>query len=112
MDHDQRSGMYTLLSGNSLGLQQLTLRVWQVLLPLMQGTLWTLALAGWRHWNRGASLQGHTLGSRIRRWWYEVNNWELPRPRSALKDRKLAGQVQDVSLLSLRRYREECGFGV
>ncbi|KAJ9325571.1 hypothetical protein C8Q69DRAFT_447621 [Paecilomyces variotii] len=67
----------------------------QVILPLMQGTLWTLALAGWRHWNRGASLQGHTLGSRLRRWWYEVNNWELPRPRNVLRDRKLAGQVQD-----------------
>ncbi|KAL1995289.1 hypothetical protein VTN49DRAFT_1476 [Thermomyces lanuginosus] len=50
----------------------------QVLLPLVQGTLWTLALAGWRHWNRGAAMQGNSLGTRIRRWWYRVNNWEIP----------------------------------
>ncbi|XHG00364.1 hypothetical protein AWENTII_003824 [Aspergillus wentii] len=64
----------------------------QVLLPLVQGTLWTLALSGWRYWNRGASLSGKTLGSRLRRWWYEVNNWKLP---SLNKDRKLASQVED-----------------
>ncbi|KAJ5176940.1 uncharacterized protein N7482_002817 [Penicillium canariense] len=66
----------------------------QVLLPLIQGTVWTLALAGWRFWNRSASLSGHTLGSRIRRWWYEVNNWKLP-PLGWTKDSKLASQVED-----------------
>ncbi|KAL2825612.1 hypothetical protein BDW59DRAFT_71503 [Aspergillus cavernicola] len=50
----------------------------QVLLPLVQGTLWTLALSGWRYWNRTASLSGQTLGSKVRRWWYGVNNWRLP----------------------------------
>ncbi|KAL2219842.1 hypothetical protein M432DRAFT_606776 [Thermoascus aurantiacus ATCC 26904] len=76
----------------------------QVLLPLIQGTLWTLALSGWRHWNRGAQLSGRTLGSRLRRWWYEVNNWEIPPARDILRDRKLAGQVQDASsLFSWRR---------
>ncbi|KAG5292893.1 DUF1770 superfamily domain-containing protein [Histoplasma ohiense] len=50
----------------------------QVCLPLMQGTLWTLALAGWRYWNRGTQFKGRTLGTRIRRWWWEVNNWKIP----------------------------------
>ncbi|EAU30531.1 conserved hypothetical protein [Aspergillus terreus NIH2624] len=66
----------------------------QVLLPLMQGTLWTLALSGWRFWNRNASLSGQTLGSRIRRWWYEVNNWKLP-PLPSMNDRQLAAQAED-----------------
>lgn len=72
---------------------KLTLYSLQVLLPLLQGTVWTLALSGWRFWNRNASLSGQTLGSRIRRWWYEVNNWKVP----PLKDQKLAAQVKDVS---------------
>ncbi|KAL4788044.1 DUF1770-domain-containing protein [Aspergillus varians] len=65
----------------------------QVLLPLVQGTLWTLALSGWRFWNRTASLGGQTLGSRVRRWWYGVNNWKLP-PRMS-KNSKVAAQVED-----------------
>ncbi|EAL91957.1 hypothetical protein KXW29_006911 [Aspergillus fumigatus] len=74
----------------------------QVLLPLIQGTLWTLALSGWRYWNRTASLSGQTLGSRLRRWWYEVNNWKLP-PLSTTKDPRLAAKVEDVSAhLSMR----------
>lgn len=68
----------------------------QVLLPLIQGTVWTLALSGWRFWNRNASISGHTLGSRIRRWWYGVNNWKLP-PVGWTKDPKLASQVEEVS---------------
>ncbi|CAI7675575.1 unnamed protein product [Penicillium pancosmium] len=66
----------------------------QVLLPLIQGTVWTLALSGWRFWNRNASLSGQTVGSRIRRWWYDVNNWKLP-PMKWSKDPKLAEQVGD-----------------
>lgn len=68
-----------------------------MILPLVQGTLWTLALSGWRYWNRNASLSGQTLGSRIRRWWYDVNNWKLPPLKRSLKDPKVAGQVEDVS---------------
>ncbi|KAL4928697.1 DUF1770 domain-containing protein [Aspergillus undulatus] len=65
----------------------------QVLLPLVQGTLWTLALSGWRFWNRNASLSGQTLGSKIRRWWYGVNNWKLPlRPKNSTV---AATQVED-----------------
>ncbi|KAI9374905.1 DUF1770-domain-containing protein [Aspergillus egyptiacus] len=66
----------------------------QVLLPLIQGTLWTLALSGWRFWNRNASLSGQTLGSRIRRWWYGVNNWKLP-PMAPRKPQAAAAQVED-----------------
>src|SRR5690606_23832811 len=77
----------------------------QVLLPLVQGTLWTLALAGWRHWNRGAAMQGNSLGTRIRRWWYRVNNWEIP-SASPQKQKQwgssakvgLGREVRDVSV--------------
>jgi len=40
----------------------------QVLLPLVQGTLWTLALSGWRYWNRGAAFSGQSAGARLRKW--------------------------------------------
>ncbi|KAL8710963.1 MAG: hypothetical protein Q9220_004562 [cf. Caloplaca sp. 1 TL-2023] len=50
----------------------------QVVLPLVQGMLWTLILSGWRYWNRGAQFQGATLGSKVRRWWWGVNNWKIP----------------------------------
>ncbi|KAJ5804005.1 uncharacterized protein N7518_000308 [Penicillium psychrosexuale] len=68
----------------------------QVLLPLIQGTVWTLALSGWRFWNRNASVSGHTLGSRVRRWWYEVNNWHLPQLGST-RHHKQMSQVENVS---------------
>ncbi|KAJ5609305.1 hypothetical protein N7528_009872 [Penicillium herquei] len=69
----------------------------QVLLPLIQGTVWTLALSGWKFWNRSASLGGQTLGSKVRRWWYEVNNWKLP-PKWT-RSPKLASQVEEVHKL-------------
>lgn len=50
----------------------------QVLLPLTQGVLWNLLIFGWRHWNRGAKFAGRGVGARIRRWWWEVNNWKVP----------------------------------
>ncbi|KAL3465801.1 hypothetical protein BJX64DRAFT_251881 [Aspergillus heterothallicus] len=68
----------------------------QVILPLAQGTLWTLALSGWRFWNRTASLSGQTLGSRVRRWWYEVNNWKLPPLVPKNSSKVTATQVEDV----------------
>jgi hypothetical protein len=71
-------------------------RFFQVLLPLVQGTFWTLGLEGWRFWNRNAQYQGNTLGIRIRRWWYKVNNWPIPPPR-VKSDKTLAQRVQDVS---------------
>ncbi|KAL8855150.1 MAG: hypothetical protein Q9221_000056 [Calogaya cf. arnoldii] len=50
----------------------------QVILPLVQGMLWTLVVSGWRNWNRGAQFQGSSLGSKVRRWWWDVNNWKIP----------------------------------
>ncbi|KFY89721.1 hypothetical protein V500_05535 [Pseudogymnoascus sp. VKM F-4518 (FW-2643)] len=56
----------------------------QVILPLLQGTMWTLALQGWRHWNRGTKLSGKNAGARIRRWWWRVNNWPLDQSASSI----------------------------
>ncbi|KFY45276.1 hypothetical protein V494_01031 [Pseudogymnoascus sp. VKM F-4513 (FW-928)] len=72
----------------------------QVILPLLQGTMWTLALQGWRHWNRGTKLSGKNAGARIRRWWWRVNNWPLDQNassiiRSASKDKKLAFKTKE-----------------
>ena len=49
----------------------------QVLLPLVQGMIWTLATVGWRYWNRSAQLSGSSVGARIRRWWWRTNNWPV-----------------------------------
>ncbi|KAI9807317.1 MAG: hypothetical protein M1833_000060 [Piccolia ochrophora] len=65
----------------------------QVFLPLLQGTLWTLAVQGWRYWNKSASFSGATVGSRVRKWWYGVNHWTIPNGR--LQDQKLASDVAD-----------------
>lgn len=69
----------------------------QVLLPLVQGTLWTLALSGWRFWNRTAAVGGKTLGGRIRAWWWGVNEWKVH--ESVTPEPKFAANVQEVSPL-------------
>lgn len=51
----------------------------QVAMPLAQGVLYNLAIVGWQHWNRNARLSGGSVGARLRRWWYGVNRWPLPR---------------------------------
>ena len=51
----------------------------QVLLPLTQGILWNLVMHGWRSWNRGAKFSGKSVGAKIRRWWWDVNNWQMPK---------------------------------
>lgn len=63
--------------------------------------MWTLALQGWRHWNRGTKLSGKNAGARIRRWWWRVNNWPLDQSassiiRSASKDKKFAFKTKEV----------------
>ncbi|KAH7044613.1 hypothetical protein B0J12DRAFT_577741 [Macrophomina phaseolina] len=86
--------------GSGWGVAYVTLRD-QVLLPLLQGTLWTLVLSGWRHWNRASQLSGQSVGARLRRWWWRVNYWKLPsRP-------ELAEQVKDVSFRFMRYYVAE-----
>lgn len=48
------------------------------MMPLAQGVLYNLAICGWQFWNRNAQYSGSTAGARLRRWWYEVNNWKIP----------------------------------
>ena len=67
----------------------------QVLMCFAQGVVWTLILSGWRHWNRSAKFSGQSVGAKIRRWWWGVNNWKIPETK--LKDTKLAKNVSEVS---------------
>ncbi|KAL6910486.1 hypothetical protein GGI43DRAFT_12477 [Trichoderma evansii] len=53
----------------------------QVLLPLAQGVLLNLAMAGWQHWNKSVRVNGDSVGIRFRRWWFGVNNWSQPNSR-------------------------------
>lgn len=48
------------------------------MMPLAQGVLYNLAIVGWQAWNRNARLSGNSVGARVRRWWWEVNNWPIP----------------------------------
>ncbi|KAM0713758.1 hypothetical protein Q7P37_010720 [Cladosporium fusiforme] len=50
----------------------------QLFMPLVQGMAWTLIVSGWRHLNRSSTLQGQSIGAKIRRWWWETNNWKIP----------------------------------
>ncbi len=87
----------------------------QVVLPLVQGMLWTLVLSGWRHWNKGAAFSGQNFGARVRKWWWKVNNWEIPEGASGggggsgataerfaaqagMKDKRYAEHIGDVSV--------------
>ncbi|KAK1756083.1 hypothetical protein QBC47DRAFT_412668 [Echria macrotheca] len=54
----------------------------QVMMPFMQGIVYNLALCGWQYWNKGAQLNGSSLGAKVRRWWYGVNNWPIPPEKS------------------------------
>jgi len=68
----------------------------QLFMPLAQGLVWTLAVAGWRHLNQASHLSGQTVGARVRRWWWGVNNWKLPAMKRKMGDQRLAGNVQEV----------------
>ena len=50
----------------------------QVMMPFMQGVLYNLAICGWQFYNRNAQIRGSSLGAKVRRWWYGVNNWPIP----------------------------------
>jgi len=80
------------------GVMYITIRD-QVFLPLLQGTLWTLLLSGWRVWNREAKFSGQSVGARVRRWWWGVNNWRVPEVKGKGRDGGVAGQVREVSFL-------------
>lgn len=60
-----------------------------------QGVVWTLILSGWRHWNSSAKFSGKSVGAKVRRWWWGVNNWKIPDTK--LRDTKLAKKVSEVS---------------
>ncbi|CAO2652620.1 Nn.00g009030.m01.CDS01 [Neocucurbitaria sp. VM-36] len=76
------------------GVLWITLRD-QVIMCFAQGVLWTLVLNGWRHWNRSAKFSGQSVGAKIRRWWWGVNNWTIPNAKSRLRDTKLAKNVSE-----------------
>ncbi|OQV05811.1 hypothetical protein CLAIMM_10481 [Cladophialophora immunda] len=68
----------------------------QVFLPLVQGILWNLLMFGWRHWNRGSKFQGQTLGAKVRKWWWGVNNWKVPEAEAKKQsDRQVLQRVED-----------------
>lgn len=67
----------------------------QVIMPLVQGMVWTLLVAGWKNFNRASKFSGQSVGARIRRWWWETNNWKLPPKPSRLSDPKLAEEVKE-----------------
>ncbi len=84
----------------------------QVMMPLTQGIVWNLVLFGWRNWNRGAKFSGQTLGSRVRRWWWGVNNWELPKAGFPEETKKtIASKVEDVRYSSMRAFWDFMGRG-
>ncbi|KAI1622888.1 hypothetical protein EDD37DRAFT_446681 [Exophiala viscosa] len=71
----------------------------QVFLPLVQGIAWNLIMSGWRHWNRSSKFQGQTLGAKVRKWWWGVNNWKVPQPndssKAARKDAKVLRKAEE-----------------
>jgi Autophagy receptor ATG43 len=73
----------------------------QVILPLAQGVLWNMAMFGWRFWNRGSKFSGQTLGARVRKWWWGVNNWKLPEQATRGTGRAgFARGAEEVSVMS------------
>ena len=77
----------------------------QVMMCFAQGLVYTLLLCGWRHWNREAKFSGKSVGARLRRWWWGVNNWKIPMEKKGLRDTKLAKNVKEVSALFLNVWR-------
>ena len=64
------------------------------MLPLLQGFGWSLIVFGWRHVNSASRFSGASLGARIRRWWWGVNNWKIPDKQA---NATLANDVKEVS---------------
>lgn len=65
----------------------------QVLLPLVQGLVWNMAMFGWRYWNRDVKFAGEGIGVRVRKWWWNVNNWNIPAQKKDFVE-----EAQEVSL--------------
>ncbi|KAK4545273.1 hypothetical protein LTR36_003453 [Oleoguttula mirabilis] len=68
----------------------------QIFMPLVQGMAWTLIVSGWGFFNRGTQFSGQTVGAKIRRWWWGVNNWKVPdNAKGTLRDERTAEKVKD-----------------
>ncbi|KIW51562.1 hypothetical protein PV05_10270 [Exophiala xenobiotica] len=67
----------------------------QVLLPLIQGIAWNLIMFGWRHWNGASKFQGQSLGAKVRKWWWGVNNWKIPNEKEARREAKVVKTAED-----------------
>ncbi|KAK3940491.1 hypothetical protein QBC46DRAFT_385114 [Diplogelasinospora grovesii] len=50
----------------------------QIMMPFAQGILYNLFICGWQQWNRNAQLSGSSVGAKVRRWWWRVNDWPVP----------------------------------
>ncbi|KAK0722339.1 hypothetical protein B0T26DRAFT_641417 [Lasiosphaeria miniovina] len=55
----------------------------QIMMPFAQGILYNLGICGWQYWNKTAQLSGSSVGARVRRWWWGVNNWPIPREKGS-----------------------------
>ncbi|CZT18720.1 uncharacterized protein RCC_04564 [Ramularia collo-cygni] len=78
----------------------------QVLMPLLQGLGWTLVVAGWRYSNSTAKFTGTTMGAKLRRWWWQTNNWIIPdqsKSSGRWNDDKTASQHSRNSFFANRR---------
>ncbi|CCU82538.1 DUF1770 domain-containing protein [Blumeria hordei DH14] len=69
----------------------------QVLLPLLQGTIWSLALLGWAHWNQKAQISGTSVGSKVRNWWHKLKDWKPHEARRFGGSAELAASVGDIN---------------
>ncbi|KAF2011125.1 DUF1770-domain-containing protein [Aaosphaeria arxii CBS 175.79] len=67
----------------------------QVLMCFTQGMLWALTVSGWQHFNRSSKFSGQTMGARIRRWWWGVNKWSLPKQNSGLRNKNLGRKAAE-----------------
>ncbi len=75
-----------------------------MMMPLAQGVLYNLAICGWQHWNRNAQVHGGSVGARVRRWWYGVNNWALPPAAAAAGHWRAAPRTSTVPSSVRRAY--------
>jgi len=65
--------------------------VWQtvydnVIMSFVQAMGLKVVLLGWRQFNLGANFSGQSVGARVRRWWWGVNNWTLPSSAESGRD--------------------------
>lgn len=67
----------------------------QIVWPLVSGVAYNLIMFGWRHWNRETKFKGTSLGAKLRKWWWDVNNWKVP---TGSKGQKVAKEAEEVRL--------------